>query len=99
LIPLGPSGQALLKESRSLQREGADLYIAPAAMTRLRRKVELLHMRGFQHGAISASVVRVTAAGELMLLGWEHAAELRSRAQDLVGLADLERFLRQNVGI
>ena len=91
-------GIAFLPEGWNLAVSGADLYIAPYAMSKFRRQIFLLNSAGIGHGNISPENIWVNENGEFVLTGWHAVTTEASAEVDTRGLDRLQKFLRQEIG-
>lgn len=92
-LVLDPSGIKL-----HAAKDSQLLTMAPGAMQRFERRIDVLHMMGLRHNDIRLENIVIDRYGELHLVHWNRAAPGGSAENDLVGLEAVRRFLRQRIG-
>jgi|GEM_PF-7133369 hypothetical protein len=82
----------------NLAEKGADLYIAPYAMSKFRRQIFLLNSAGIGHLNILPRNIWVNENGEFVLAGWEKAVAGAGATGDSRALDRLQRYMRKEIG-
>lgn len=92
----------LSTDPSGIQLEGARdsqlLTLAPGALQRFERRIDVLHMLGVRHNGIRPENIVIDRYGELQLVDWARANQGGSEEGDLLGLDAVRRFLARRLG-
>jgi hypothetical protein len=82
----------------SKAKDSQFIALAPSAWKHFVAMVEMMHIMGYRHNAISPSTVVIDQFGYLRLGGWDQARRGGSVAVDNTGLQAVQQYISQRLG-